>query len=669
MDKDVFESGNCISLNQILNHDPKLSFYINDYQRGYRWTKDEVGKLLDDLTYYFENNNEDKSFYCLQPLIVARGKDKKDNDVLEVLDGQQRLTTMLIVLKALKQMGFGNSGSKEYSVDYDTRPGSKEFLDGIRDKTEKESDKYIDYYHMYQAYNAVQDYKEWNDDVKRKIIDGKRVKFIWYDVTKQVAKQVTDQVTGKTSYVIDSRKVREVFARFNAGKIALTDAELVKALFLMKIKDYIDNENTCLDEQTRNTLIQLERERLSTKWDEIENTLNEPDFWGFIYGKDDDKYPTRIEYILDSLSSNQRTYDYFDKNLNSSSVSVITEWNRIADLFDLYKNWYDNKVLYHLIGFLRFCDVSIITIKEIYDCADNHSDFLRTIEKLSKAYAVSIDDDETKIKNALKGLNKKDANKYKELNDLIGTLSKEDNKNDELRKFLESDSVTYVNNKDNVIKILFLFNILAVAHQKNDMRLSFSSFYSQEYDLEHISSQTPKDMEDANEKRGWAISLLEFLTGYEYKCDSNRKSDKKIALNVFVDSITADSCVNNKPVIQNLIKLTKGDDLNLAFTELIDAVKIEIRMDKTVEPFDGNGIQNLVLLDSNTNRSYGNALFPVKRYWIYSQESRGIYILPVTKNVFNKSYDKRLVDMMEWTQTDADSYLKAMVDVWTTTLI
>ena len=67
-------------------------FYIPDYQRGYRWTHFEVTKLLEDLKEYKENRTKDSNnFYCMQPLVVFYNKEK---EAWEVIDGQQRLTTL-----------------------------------------------------------------------------------------------------------------------------------------------------------------------------------------------------------------------------------------------------------------------------------------------------------------------------------------------------------------------------------------------------------------------------------------------------------------------------------------------------------------------------------------------------------------------------------------------
>ena len=71
--------------------DIKGSFYVPSYQRGYRWGKDEVIRLLDDI---YTNGNKN---YCLQPVVI-RNSDRG----FELIDGQQRLTTLFILLTYIK---------------------------------------------------------------------------------------------------------------------------------------------------------------------------------------------------------------------------------------------------------------------------------------------------------------------------------------------------------------------------------------------------------------------------------------------------------------------------------------------------------------------------------------------------------------------------------------
>ena len=86
-----------------------MKFFIPSYQRGYRWTEQQVNDLLNDVNGFKPTKDElgFESWYCLQPLVVARMKEndpRLDNeneddkkDWYEVIDGQQRLTTIFII--------------------------------------------------------------------------------------------------------------------------------------------------------------------------------------------------------------------------------------------------------------------------------------------------------------------------------------------------------------------------------------------------------------------------------------------------------------------------------------------------------------------------------------------------------------------------------------------
>ena len=79
------------------------NFFIPNYQRGYRWEKQQVVDLLDDLKEFIDNTEGNSSnFYCLQPIVVKlcdtetlkaeQLNSTNDNNIwYEVIDGQQRL--------------------------------------------------------------------------------------------------------------------------------------------------------------------------------------------------------------------------------------------------------------------------------------------------------------------------------------------------------------------------------------------------------------------------------------------------------------------------------------------------------------------------------------------------------------------------------------------------
>jgi hypothetical protein len=119
-----------ISVNEIFNKNH--SYKIPIYQRNYSWTEKEIAQLIEDI-----NDNEDG--YYLGNLIVDG-----ENDCFEVIDGQQRLTTLYIIYKSLKidikmYLSFGH------------RKNSKETLNNLTERNESEEwNKSI-----YTAYNII----------------------------------------------------------------------------------------------------------------------------------------------------------------------------------------------------------------------------------------------------------------------------------------------------------------------------------------------------------------------------------------------------------------------------------------------------------------------------------------------------------------------------------
>ncbi len=84
------------SIYEILNY----NFFIPSYQRGYKWDRQQVLDLLNDI--YDFSQSEYKGFYCLQPIVVLA--EKIDNETRYIIiDGEQRLTTIYIILKYLKE--------------------------------------------------------------------------------------------------------------------------------------------------------------------------------------------------------------------------------------------------------------------------------------------------------------------------------------------------------------------------------------------------------------------------------------------------------------------------------------------------------------------------------------------------------------------------------------
>ena len=337
--------------------DKKINFNVPAYQRGYRWDKINVTDLLDDLLEFIQDGSSGK-FYCLQPLVVKKIGENRYN----VIDGQQRLTTIFIILKYLENLLKEENGIDEiYTLSYETRKDSKDFLQNIASKAQDESNKNMDYFCMYQAYEAIKIwFKNKNASELLKIFtnseDERHIEFIWYEVE-------------------DSEDEVKIFARLNSGKIPLTNAELIKALFL-NVRNL--KNRSAPKECSENEIITKQIE-ISKEWDEIEYALQDDEFFKFLTKND---YPTRIELLFEILSGVKNTeldryaiYRYFaDMAKNGDGLlHLATEvkenkeeypWENIKKIFLTFKFWFKDTVNYHLVGFLVVSGIS--NIKEIY---------------------------------------------------------------------------------------------------------------------------------------------------------------------------------------------------------------------------------------------------------------------------------------------------------------
>ncbi|MCA1056977.1 DUF262 domain-containing protein [Rossellomorea aquimaris] len=285
-------------------------FYIPSYQRGYRWTATQVENLLDDLYEFMGKSFGDpKAFYCLQPLVVRKRKDSS----YEVIDGQQRLTTISIILSFLKE--------DSYELEYQTRKGSTDFLRGLGSQEElEEVHNNIDFHFMREAYSTVVSWFEGiqtnRQTVKKKfsIMLGEQVKVIWYEVHS-------------------TTKEREVFSRLNVGKIPLTSAELMKARLMIDL-DY------------------KERVELSTQWDHIERSLHRNSLWYFLGVNK--HYENRIEFLFDIIANNttmtQADPYYTFYELQEYKPTEI--WKDILAIMAILEEWFEDRELYHYIGYL-----------------------------------------------------------------------------------------------------------------------------------------------------------------------------------------------------------------------------------------------------------------------------------------------------------------------------
>ena len=287
----------------------KLKFFIPDYQRGYRWEEDQVKDLLEDLLEFYQSS---RPLYCLQPLVVV-----PKGDQWEVVDGQQRLTTLFLVLSELsrEQPGF------EIRYERHELPLGDIFLN-LDKASDGENSSNPDFHYIREASRQIGAFLT---PENRKILaqvsqlSAPKVSFIWYKLP------AGDAIAA--------------FTRLNAGKIPLTDVELIRALFLRQ-----DSE-----------LNESERLMIATAWDQMEKRLNEDEFWSFavpvLFEPEN-----RIEVVFDMVAGrrlrqeNHELFQYVEGKIRR--LGAREAWKETERAFSALDEWYEDHAFFHLVGYL-----------------------------------------------------------------------------------------------------------------------------------------------------------------------------------------------------------------------------------------------------------------------------------------------------------------------------
>jgi hypothetical protein len=576
-----------------------MNFFIPSYQRGYRWTDRQVEDLLNDVWEFItKTGKKENEWYCLQPVIV-----KKLNNHFEVVDGQQRLTTIFLILKHLNR--FIESERKDFEIEYETRnsenSNSKLFLQSIDLKSENDAIENIDYFHIFKTYQKIKDWFQTKANQGFNSISSKFItpflestKVIWYEVSAE-------------------KDAIEIFTRINMGKIPLTNAELIKALFL--------NSSNFTDSDTEE--IRLRQLEIASEWDRMEYSLQNDELWYFI-NNSDNELPTRIEFLFHTTytmakeecyetkyrkeyriqykeeidirkatknltfdekygTDQYSTFRFFSEKFKSKNKEEInTNWKEIKRIFQIIEEWFTERELYHKIGFLISAD--------------------------------------TEIKELLKEVKDMQKQEFRKLLDV---------KIAEKVKFDNLEELEYGKHSYLIRKILLLHNIQTMLNKKDEtMRFPFVRYKDKKirWDIEHIHAIATKVKVKQEEQQIWL-------------------------LNNFVKTDNHDNLVLNEK-IDNVIKgdnqITDDD-----FHSIIEYVLGD----------EDNSIHNLCLLDMGTNRSYKNDAFKNKRNKIIENEKNGTFIPVCTRNVFMKYYSKKLKDLDIWNKNDRNDYLEDLKSV------
>ena len=535
-----------IEIKQLENKD----FLIPSYQRGYRWDNKEVKELLEDIN-DFMLTKKYNDFYCLQPIVVKENKSK-----YRTIDGQQRLTTIFLIIKYLKDKDY-------FKIEYETREKSFDFLNKIKDKDDNSADN-IDFYYFLKAYKCIKDFFENNQNInKNEFYDTlvNNCKVLWYEIS-------------------DNESEQDVFIRLNIGKIPLLEEENIKALFLSKNEEIDDSD---LEDRAKT-------------WYEAEKILRaNNDFSYLVLSKINKEYIKkdsdnnilnddflRVGVYLDAIKENEKQglFDYF-YNLKKNN-KLNDEWNKLEECINTLSKFAsdDNgnsieRNIFHYIGFLILNDV--MNINSIYKLWNETTQNNLFLNKLLE-----------EIKNNITLLvNGKDILEY-------------------------IDNLNFKDHKKIIFKILVLFNIDRLLKDKGSIEyFKFNRFQLEEWSLEHIYAQNSKSIKEYIDKniKEEIIKWLEEVIKYIEDTSLTKEIENAInKLNV--------KSINN---IDNFNNLLDNIDNNFKYTNSLNGIGNLCLLDKASNSRIGNNIFSIKRKDIEELGNKGK-LIPIATKEVFNKQ-------------------------------------------------
>lgn len=558
------------------------TYSIPPYQRGYKWDTKDIERLLKDIN-EFSPNEGLNLFYCLQNITLVESQDSK---TFNVVDGQQRLTTLTIILSYLNEYKLINE-----KLQYNVRKETEEFLKEYIFKSDKlktipnweeflkiasndgKDYNYQDVFYLFNAYKTIQ---------------------TWFETNPNSVTAMKDKILNHVKLIVNLPKnidEQELFENLNGKRVPLDGADLIRALIITRVAkkevgDLDDSikQNVLINE--RRVKIGLMLDRINLWWAD-ENKKNY--FHQFTTESkvldensisfNDVTYPINHLYKLYVLAYGEGVLDmeFFEKKVIEDGFL-----EELQLLQRTMENWYNDKELYHLI---LFTSIYAKKIKE-----EPVLCFKAILHQWKKLYR----------KGFICFLKRRIA-RTEVFNDLINQSerSKEEN---EKTAFSEN---WYDNKLVTVSTLLDIISILS----SNSAYLPARHFKAYKEDLEHIFPQIP-----VGDRIKDKVKQTQILKEYLEIINQSLSEEEKIDI---------DDCDIN------------WDDQNWK-----DGIKSRIN-DKIEKVIPVNSLGNMCVLHESVNRGYRNDFFLEKRIDIMRKSQEGFFIRPHVYDAFNKIFLER----------------------------
>ena len=326
-------------------------FNIPSYQRPYVWGEDNINELLDDILYAFENDSQDT--YFMGALVLQN----KENDEYDILDGQQRLTTLALLLATIRDNIKVEKTKKVlqdhlFQEDDETAdiPSRNRFTFNIRNEVQRFFEEYIIKENgTFNIEKALEDEQFKNNiSIKNMVavvqVIRKRLEEIFGEqlslenISGTSLLEFIKFIRNKLIFAYICSDTREqafrLFTILNNRGIPLTTADILKSLNLDKVQD------------------EIKRNEYAKKWEELEEQ----------YGDKFDRFLNFIRTIKLKEKARKNLLEEFEEkiygkvmNYGKESIDYILKtsenYDKLINLTADFNNEYKNLINIMKVGF------------------------------------------------------------------------------------------------------------------------------------------------------------------------------------------------------------------------------------------------------------------------------------------------------------------------------
>lgn len=581
-------------------------YYIGPYQRSYKWSSltryGQVPQMLYDI-YTAMSQNPEKEYYL--QYITIKWDPKKER--YEVIDGQQRLTTLSLIIYLLAAENHEENIARD-KVEYSRHDNSNLLFDRVVELANEESTEEFDNeitnqdtYYLVKAARCI----------KRFLTLCKEAKEL--EAFEKYLKENVMLITNEESSFVSAE---EVFMNLNDNRVPLTSSYLIKGLLLTLAARHDDKSDKIYNYKE----IIDQRVIMGRQWDEISSWISQKEVSHYFFKQDDGGLDNFLNLVLKRIDRKneagikasvdevlKKFLETFKKVPKQNDVGELELFNKFNDVvktpadaintiklikhcYRRLRGIYENNKLYNLMGYALFCE-----------SVDGYKRF-----DLSNVFNVSDIQLEQKLKHIILTV--------------IPDLS-----NDDIR-----EQCNYSSSNRRLQNLLLSFSVFPEG-ENDKYRFDFVAYDREHWSFEHISPQNPKNI---------------------VKID-------KVAQSNVIEKIRSNHSINEGEKNELIEKINKG--------ESIESDKLSFLYDSDI---DLDNMGNMALLSGGANSSLKNNPYIAKRSILFDMRDNGCFIPRHTVDIFNKVYHNEChnksdqqfnFDLTIWNQKDVEAHSQWMI--------